>query len=112
MKTKESFTPGPWKYQKPRGPQHAIDRKFEIVAPCSDRGEMVIVGEHTGIECLTEANARLIAASPALLSVAIELKKYAWANSPDSMPLDLRAVINAAADAIAQAEGHEAEGGR
>ena len=33
-----------------------------------NRGEMVIVGEHTGIECLTEANARLIAAAPSLLA--------------------------------------------
>jgi hypothetical protein len=28
---------------------------------------MVVVGEHTGVDCLTEVNARLIAASPDLL---------------------------------------------
>jgi hypothetical protein len=63
---KPNITPGPWKAQKPRGPQHAIDRKFEIVAPQA-RGELVIVGEHTGIDCLKEANARAIAALPTLL---------------------------------------------
>ena len=56
------FTPGPWRAQKPRGHQHAIDRKWEIVAP-QDSGELVIVGEHTGIDCLNQANALLIAAA-------------------------------------------------
>ena len=69
-----SHTPGPWKVQTPRGPQHAIDRKFEIVAPL-DGGELVIVGEHTGIDCLKEANARLIAAAPDLLA-ACEYARY------------------------------------
>jgi len=67
--TQATHTPGPWKAQKPRGHQHAIDRKWEIVAPIPNSGgEMVVVGEHTGIECLNEANARLIAAAPDLLA--------------------------------------------
>ena len=37
---------------------------------------MVVVGEHTGIECLTDANARLIAAAPDLLEALKELAKY------------------------------------
>ena len=62
------YTPGPWRVQKPRGHQHAIDRKWEIVAPL-DQGELVIIGEHTGIDCLRKDNARLIAAAPDLLEL-------------------------------------------
>jgi len=73
------FTPGPWRAQKPRGHQHAIDRKWEIVAP-QDSGELVIVGEHTGIDCLNQANALLIAAAPdlfaALQDVVEQLQHY------------------------------------
>ena len=61
-------TPGPWKHQKARGHQHAIDRKWEVVAPLPQGGELLIVGEHTGIDCLNEANARLIASAPDLLA--------------------------------------------
>ena len=58
----QGHTPGPLRAQKPRGPQHAIDRKWEIVQPCDGGGEHVIVGEHTGVDCLMEANAmRLVA---------------------------------------------------
>ena len=65
--TTAGHTPGPWIAQKPRGRQHAIDRKWEIVHPCEGGGENVIVGEHTGIDCLTEPNALLIAAAPTML---------------------------------------------
>jgi hypothetical protein len=67
-----NHTPGPWRHQTPRGPQHAIDKKWEIVAPI-ESGELVIVGEHTGIDCLKESNARLIAAAPELLEAAVAL---------------------------------------
>lgn len=53
---KIKHTPGPWRAQRPRGPQRSIDRKWEIVAPL-DRGEVIIVGEHTGIDCLNVSNA-------------------------------------------------------
>ena len=61
-------TPGPWRAQKTRGKQHTIDRKWEIVAPINGGGEQVVVGEHSGIDCLTAPNARLIAAAPDLLA--------------------------------------------
>jgi len=65
MKTKH--TPGPWTAQPPRGHQHAIDRKWEIVAKIPDGGEFIVVGEHTGIDCLKESDARLIALAPEML---------------------------------------------
>jgi hypothetical protein len=42
--------------QKPLGPQHALYREWEIVEQL-DRGQQVVVGEHTGIDCLTKENA-------------------------------------------------------
>ena len=92
-------TPGPWKYQKPRGPQHAIDRKWEIVSPIKGGGEQVVVGEHTGIECLTEANAALIAAAPELLEALKALCAVAEIPSHD------RTVWNQAKQAISRGEG-------
>lgn len=57
---KTTHTPGPWVAQPPRGHQHAIDRKREIVSPILGGGELVVVGEHTGIDCLKEADAAFI----------------------------------------------------
>jgi len=54
-----NHTPIPWKAQPTRGRQVAIDRKWEIVAPI-EGGEAVVVGEHTGVDCFTEANAEHI----------------------------------------------------
>lgn len=92
-------TSGPWKAQKPPRQQHAIDRKWEIVALVKGGGEQVIVGEHTGIDCLTEANARLIAAVPELLEAAQRVVGIAW--SAGSLAFDdaitkLQAVVDAA----------------
>mgnify|MGYP001558852063 FL=1 len=101
MSTKH--TPGPWKYQKPRGHQHAIDRKYEVVAPINGGGESVIVGEHTGVDCLNEANARLIAAAPDLLAALQAIEDslqtsdgaFDWINSKETVAAfaDARAAI-------------------
>jgi hypothetical protein len=60
---KTEHTPGPWLYRKTILETRAIDRKWEIVQPLPNGGgEMVVVGSNTGIDCLTEADARLIVA--------------------------------------------------
>lgn len=112
MQASTSHTPGPWKAQRPSGPQHAIDRKWEIVSPLKDGGEMIVVGEHTGVECLTEANARLIAAAPELLEALRECITEDGATClthaetrPDWLQGRIHAVSNIARSAIAKAEG-------
>lgn len=74
-------TPGPWKAQEPRGHQRAINRKWEVISKVYG-GELVIVGEHTGVDCLKEADARLIAAAPELLT-ALEDLIYALDRNPN-----------------------------
>lgn len=54
---------------------------------------------------VTKADGVLMVAAPELLTVARQLKRYAWANAPEKLPLELRAIINAACNAIAKAEG-------
>ena len=106
-------TPIPWIVQKPRGPQHAIDRKCEIVAPDPEgHGEMVIVGEHTGIECLTWDNAEFIVKAANchddLLDALDHCEKIlnAWFAFPGDDPgRRAMAAVNKARAAIAKAEG-------
>ena len=64
MKT-QKHTPGPWKVQSAR--EGAL-RELEIIAPL-DCGHQIIIGQHTGVDCLTVANARLIAAAPEMLEL-------------------------------------------
>jgi hypothetical protein len=97
---KTEHTPGPWKAQKPRGPQHAIDRKWEVVAPMRG-GEQVIVGEHTGVDCLREANARLIAAAPELLAALAAVVNTALPHLIDTEGDQGRDLADALADASA-----------
>jgi len=102
MKTKH--TPGPWKVQKPRGRQHAIDRQWEIVFPCKGGGEQVVVGEHTGIDCLTEANAERIVqccdSHDALLAALREFVRQYEGNGHDER--ELRPEMKLARAALAQ----------
>jgi hypothetical protein len=109
-------TATPWKAQKPRGPQHAIDRKWEIVAPDPDgHGEMVVVGEHTGIECLTKENAEfivracnahdnLLAACKAVLEHGTIWWQMSQSNNLPKWAMDLRDALMQARAAIAKAE--------
>jgi len=97
----EGHTEGPWIAKEPRGQQHAIDRKWEIVAPIpKGGGEMVIVGEHTGIDCLTEANARLMADSPELLRQNRELRRALAAVVDSDSDVLLRGAIADAKDTL------------
>lgn len=68
-------TQGPWTIRETRDGMTVRHkgRRLEIVAPCEGGGEMVIVGKHTGLDCLRSANARLIAAAPDLLCAMKEL---------------------------------------
>ena len=100
MTTKQAQTPGPWKYQKPRGHQHAIDRKYEVIAPLNGGEEIVIVGEHTGVDCLKESDARLIAAAPDLLAALTQMVRY------DDLPTaEQQPAVERARAAIAKAKG-------
>lgn len=47
---------------------------------------------------------RAVNSHKALLEVVKNLKKYAWANDPNSMSLEFRAIINQACDAVALAK--------
>ena len=75
-------------------------------------GQPVIVGKHTGIDCLTPANAALIAAAPAMYEAACKVladwERYtvsSMCNHTLHGIADLRA-------AIAQAEGDAQESGK
>ena len=100
-----NFTPGPWRYQRAPKQQHAIDRKWEVVAPTQGGGETVIVGEHTGIDCLKERDARLIAAAPELLE-ALERLHIATSLILQSKPVrDMDEALSEAVNVIAKARG-------
>lgn len=105
--SESKHTPGPWRAQKPLRQGLVVDRKWEIVAPL-EGGEMVIVGEHTGVDCLREANARLIAAAPEMLEALREIHKR-WCCPEPSRLKDWSARCDVMADyaraAIAKAEG-------
>jgi len=67
----EGFTPGPWTVQLRRDGMGILpDRNsLEIVHNYPNGGgQSVIVGKHTGIDCLNTANAALIAQAPTLLA--------------------------------------------
>ena len=103
MNSKGRWTPGPWTIRETRDGMtiRKSRRRLEIVAPCEGGGEMVIVGEHTGLDCLRSANARLIAAAPELLEALYKID----ANAAESAEW-IRRVTRAA---IAKAEGREGE---
>lgn len=92
-------TPGPWVVHN-NGLSIGIEGKIKGVVEVS-----LATTTLGGRANENRANARLIAAAPELLEVAIKLKGYAWANNPDSLPLELRAIINEACDAVQKAEG-------
>lgn len=108
-----AHTPGPWKCQKAPRQQHAIDRKWEIVAPMTDGGEQIIVGEHTGIDCLTEANARLIATAPELLAALKAVIQYhaegAWHMEETYLDTLRQAIADATLSTDEMEEGREME---
>jgi hypothetical protein len=99
MMTDTKHTQGPWVSQSPRGHQRAIGRKWEVVAPLDGGGELVIVGENTGVDCLTQANANLIAAAPDMLEALKALMEEYVHEGAASDALTL------AMEAIAKAEG-------
>ena len=75
------YTPGPWSVAiRKDGLGMSPDRNsFEIVCNHPNGGgQTVIVGKHTGIDCLKEANARLIASAPELLAALEGLLNSAY----------------------------------
>jgi len=69
---------------------------LEVVAPCEGGGEQVIIGKHTGLDCLTDANARLIAAAPGLFDGAnkvFDAVDFHDADMVEAAINDLRVVV-------------------
>ena len=103
-------TPGPWTVEETRDGMTIRDnrRRLEIVHNYPNgEGQQVIVGKHTGLDCLTEANAALIAAAPAMYeALQGALKNIDRLNDKRSA---YRAQwIKAVQVALAQAEGRQA----
>jgi len=100
----EKHTPGPWLVQHvPNRMGMGKNREtLEIVHNYSVRGgQQVVVGKHTGIDCLTPGNARLIASAPELLSALKGMMEWARrVNVSNPGP-----EIVAAHNAISKAEG-------
>ena len=74
-----SHTPGPWEIQIRKWGLGCLPGGgiLEIVHNYPDGGgQQIIVGEHTGIDCLNPANARLIASAPALLDTLRKIAAY------------------------------------
>ena len=63
------YTQGPWQVVKTNdGMTVNSDRKrLEIVYKYPDGSHQIVIGKHTGLDCLTPANAALIAAAPDML---------------------------------------------
>ena len=104
-------TPGPWIYAREFGPNITELPRITTIARCADfviglecdyPGGDYRNGDPSGDE---EADARLIAASPDMLSVLQELKESASYWSEYDVPLGIVDRINAA---IAKATGGEA----
>ena len=104
-------TPGPWIYAREFGPNITEQPRITTIARCADfviglecdyPGGDYRNGDPSGDE---EADARLIAASPDMLSVLQELKESASYWSEYDVPLGIVDRINAA---IAKATGGEA----
>lgn len=67
---KETHTPGPWVMQERKDGMGSLPNRnsIEIVHNyAGGEGQQVIVGKHTGIDCLSKTNAQLIAAAPDML---------------------------------------------
>jgi hypothetical protein len=77
-------TPTPWKVQPTRGKQSAIDRKWEIVAPV-EGGETVVVGEHTGVDCLKKAVAEHICRCVNMHDELVAALEEIAADNPDDI---------------------------
>ena len=102
-------TPGPWTVEETRDGMTIRDnrRRLEIVHNYPNgEGQQVIVGKHTGLDCLTDANATLIAAAPAMYEALSELVKYLREEVADEA-LDTWTPVFKAAIALAQAEGKQ-----
>ena len=108
-------TPGPWSIKETKDGMtiRGDRRRLEIVSLIHEGGEQVIVGKHTGLDCLTDANARLIAAAPELLEAARAALPYLVrlgdfiGNGEGDTPMGRCEVILAVKNALAHAEGRE-----
>ena len=106
-------TPGPWTVEETRDGMTIRDnrRRLEIVHNYPNgEGQQVIVGKHTGLDCLTEANAALIAAAPAIYEALQEAQELIRSLVAEEMihSSELQRVGNCQANmwgALAQAEG-------
>ena len=116
MDKPSKHTPGPWTVEETRDGMTIRDnrRRLEIVHNYPNgEGQQVIVGKHTGLDCLTDANAALIAAAPAMYlelqniveGLTDEITRIIEGNKPDTARLDYLA--NKAGQAVAQAEGRQ-----
>jgi hypothetical protein len=100
-------TKGPWEVRETRDGMtvRKSRKRLEIVYKCQGGGEQVIVGKHTGLDCLTGDNARLIAAAPELLAACKAISRYA----AQGKTLDTKAfadlIVHDVRNAIAKAEG-------
>ena len=113
MDKPSKHTPGPWTVEETRDGMTIRDnrRRLEIVHNYPNgEGQQVIVGKHTGLDCLTDANATLIAAAPAIYEALQEAQELIRSLVAEEMihSSELQRVGNCQANmwgALAQAEG-------
>ena len=98
-------TPGPWTVEETRDGMTIRDnrRRLEIVHNYPNgEGQQVIVGKHTGLDCLTEANAALIAAAPAMYAIIKDMREAFYVKCTRKALLE---VMERSKNVLAQAEG-------
>lgn len=101
-------TPGPWTVEETRDGMTIRDnrRRLEIVHNYPNgEGQQVIVGKHTGLDCLTDANATLITAAPDMLEALKALVEKLKRKLPALQYHSCKREFEQALGAIAKAEG-------
>ena len=111
--SKDKWTPGPWTIQERKDRRGALPNRnsLEIVHNYHDGGgQQVIIGKHTGIDCLTRENAEFITRAcnnhTAMLE-ALKLAKVRLEGGSEAEQALNAGIVKVIKQAIAHAEGNE-----
>lgn len=101
MTNKHSPTPTPWKVAE------SVVQKDAWYLEGLYNDQWIPIGDDDGTMDFDDAAyiVEAVNAHKELLEVCRQLIKYAWANHPDHISIELRAIINQACNATANARG-------